>query len=217
MMEQPSFVIEEGTVPHHRRFTVAVPAVVLAVTVCAAGCTSGSSQLVNLRHPTSTPTLPPANSTHTVIVLAPASAGVAPTQQQLDSSASVLVKRFVAAGFPAPTVTDTSAHGLRLDVAAPVGVDQVESLVAQGILTFRTVLNTTVAVSTTGGGSGQTGGAGDDASMLVRVKSKLGNAYALAENLTGPPSDQATIDKLAPFSKLSAAEVAVVPTGIQFN
>jgi len=45
----------------------------------------------------------------------------------------------------------------------------------------------------------------------------LGDSYKLAEELTEPPSDQKTIDKLAQFGNLIGGQVAVLPTEMQFN
>lgn len=102
---------------HHRRVVVKVVVPALAVALCVAGCAQGPSQLAGPRHPTSaasgpsrlpsprypTSTTPPAVTTgHTTIVLGPEFGQATLTQEQLDSSADVLVKRFIAAGFRLP-------------------------------------------------------------------------------------------------------------------
>ncbi|HKD96912.1 MAG TPA: hypothetical protein VKB69_04845, partial [Micromonosporaceae bacterium] len=204
--------------PYRRKVAATVPALALAAALCVAGCSSGPSQLADPHRSGGTATSPRVVAGHTVIVLAPVTLdGSTPTQADLDSSADVLVKRFVAAGLPAPAVTSTPAHGLQLDLGASITGDQIGSLVTRGALTFRTVLSQTQAVQATASVPAPAGPPGDDATLLAQVQNKVGDAYALAASLTEPPVDQDTIDTLAPFGKLSPAEVAVLPTEIQFN
>jgi preprotein translocase subunit SecD len=151
-------------------------------------------------------------------VLAPVTLdGTPASQSQLNDAATIVKRRFTKAGLPAPTITGGPAHTLQLRVAATMTADQIESLVARGVVTFRTVISTSTVPSTPTLPT-DLGPQSDESTALGKAKAAVGpDAYALASSLVKPPSDNATIDRLAAFGTLSTAEVAALPVKIQFD
>ncbi|MEV0607284.1 hypothetical protein AB0I61_13035 [Polymorphospora rubra] len=140
--------------------------------------------------------------------------GGAPDREELDRTRDLLADRLAAADLDRPSV-DIEGSRLVLRVGETGYEDELRSLAGTGDLRFRRVLGS-VADRPAAGGAPPTP---DTAPVPAReqVAAKLGAAYQLAEEIATPGSpDPATVQGLAPFASLTPAEVAALPTRMQY-
>jgi preprotein translocase subunit SecD len=208
-----------------RRFDARVAVAVLALSTAAAvgGCSSGRTHpryVVIAESPPAVTTPEARNATvqTTAVLRATTVNGVSPNGEQLSQAAKILTRRFVDAGRPAPTITIAADHTLRFSIPVGMTADDIATLIARDAVTFRPVLAATTARPATGPVPPDAMAARDGAAELARAKAAVGSdAYRLATSLTRPATNATTIRRLAPFRRLSAAEVAVLPERVQMN
>jgi preprotein translocase subunit SecD len=179
---------------------------VFAGAALLAGCSAGAT--------------PPAGArTVAVVDVQPVAGATAPN---LPDVASRLREMVSAMGFAdaQADVTGSTQVTVRVDGAVPVS--RLQAALEPGPLLFRKVLNT---VRDTSKGSAPTasGGAASADPTLDTVRAAVGNrAWAAAMVLADTPdgsttsADQLIVNALAPFGRLTPAEVAVLPAAFQF-
>jgi preprotein translocase subunit SecD len=181
--------------------------VVVAGATLLAGCSSGAT---------------PAAAAHTVAVVdvQPVEGGTAPN---LPDVASRLRQLLSAMGFanPQADVTGSTRVTVRVDGAVPVS--QFQAALEPGPLLFRKVLNAGPGKSSGSVPTAPAGTASADVT-LDAVKAAVGiQAWAAAMVLAATPhdvsaisADRKIVNALAPFGRLTPAQVAVLPAAVQF-
>ena len=195
----------------------------LSMAIVLSGCSSGSTHVTS--RPSKSLALAIASAkaeiaaVRTTAVLRPVTLdGKSPTGTQLADAAKVLVRRFVDAGRPMPTVTVTRDGDLQFSIPTTMTVGDIAALVARDAVAFRTVLRATTAKAAVRAVAADSSPPGDLASDLAKAKAYVGPAaYALAASLTRPTTATDTVRRLARFGQLSPTEVAVLPARMQFN
>jgi preprotein translocase subunit SecD len=125
-----------------------------------------------------------------------------------------------AMGFTDAQADVTGSTRVTVRVSGAVSVSQLQTALEPGPLLFRKVLNTGKDKSSGSVPTAQGGTASADVT-LDAVKAAVGNqAWAAAMVLADTGRDvsgiSAIVNALAPFGRLTPAEVAVLPTAIQF-
>lgn len=181
--------------------------VVIAGATLLAGCSSGA-------------TPPAAARTVAVVDVQPVEGGTAPN---LPDVASRLRQMLSAMGFAGAQADVTGSSRVTVRVDGKVPVTQLEAALEPGPLLFRKVLN---AGPDKSHGSVPTapGGRASADVTLDAVKAAVGNrAWAAAMVLAERPhdvseisADRLIVNALAPFARLTPAEVAMLPAAVQF-
>jgi preprotein translocase subunit SecD len=178
--------------------------VAIAGAVLLAGCSSGA-------------TPPSAASAVAVVDVQPVQGGAAPN---LPDVASRLRQLLSAMGFTDAQADVTGSSRVTLRVGGASSLSQLQAALEPGPLLFRKVLN---AGKDQSNGSVPTAPPGTDSPevTLDSVKVAVGNqAWAAATVLAGTRHNAsgigAVVNALAPFSRLTPAQVAVLPAAMQF-
>jgi preprotein translocase subunit SecD len=178
--------------------------VAIAAAVLLAGCSSGA-------------TSPAAGRAVAVVDVQPVEGAAAPN---LPDVASRLRQLLLAMGFTDAQADVTGGTRVTVRVDGAVSLSQLQAALAPGPLLFRKVLNTGKDASNGSVPTGQGSAASADAT-LDAVRAAVGNqAWAAATVLASTRHDTsgigAIVNALAPFGRLTPAEVAVLPAAMQF-
>ncbi len=126
-----------------------------------------------------------------------------------------LTHRFTAAGIKVVSVQTIGTGKLAFVLGGTVSSSKLKPLVASNNLEFRTVLE---SIPDTGSPTVPPADGSGTNPTLAQVKAKLGAAYALAVMTTDPNTlAPAQLTVLAPFAKLSPAEIGVLPPTMQYD
>jgi preprotein translocase subunit SecD len=138
--------------------------------------------------------------------------GATPSAAMLDRTRQMLLDRMHAAGLTRPTATRIGTDAL-LVTAGPRDGARARSLLTQGNLTFRRVLQSMPARPGTGTPSGCPATPTDHAD-LAPVKAKLGAQWDVAAQIQDPT--RADPETMAAFGTLTCTEVGTLPAQMQF-
>jgi preprotein translocase subunit SecD len=178
--------------------------VAIAGAVLLAGCSSGA-----------TPSA--AGRAVAVVDVQPVEGGTAPN---LTDVANRLRELMSAMGFTDAQAGVTGKTRVTVTVGGATSLSQIQAALEPGPLLFRKVLNT--GKDTSNGSVPTAQGATDSSAVtLDAVKAAVGNpAWAAATILADTHHDgsgvNAIVNALAPFSRLTPAQVSVLPATIQF-
>jgi preprotein translocase subunit SecD len=178
--------------------------VAIAGAVLLAGCSSGA-----------TPSA--AGRAVAVVDVQPVEGGTAPN---LTEVANRLRELMSAMGFTDAQAGVTGKTRVTVTVGGATSLSQIQAALEPGPLLFRKVLNT--GKDTSNGSVPTAQGATDSSAVtLDAVKAAVGNpAWAAATILADTHHDgsgvNAIVNALAPFSRLTPAQVSVLPATIQF-
>ncbi|WP_433219133.1 SecDF P1 head subdomain-containing protein [Dactylosporangium sp. CS-047395] len=141
--------------------------------------------------------------------------GRAPDDWTMEETRRILQDRLRTLDVDRPHVDKTAADTLRV-TAAHDDAGRVKAVLEPGHLTFRKVLDQTPIGAATADCQAGVQVPGDAGGPLASAKAKLGDAtYAAAAALTEP--DDPAGARLTGFDKLTCAEVAALPAGMQYN
>jgi preprotein translocase subunit SecD len=202
---RPAFLRMAGLTMSNALSTVRTASVVvIAWATFLAGCSSGA-------------TSPAAARTIAVVDVQPVEGGTAPN---LPEVALRLRQMLSAMGFADAQADVTGSARVTVRVDGAVSASRLQTALEPGPLLFRKVLNT-VPDESKGSVPTAPGGTASADVSLDAVKAAVGNpAWAAAMILADTSHDaskiSAIVNALAPFGRLTPAEVAVLPAAIQF-
>jgi hypothetical protein len=127
----------------------------------------------------------------------------------------VLLRRFAGDGLAVSNTVTTDPGQLTFVFKGTIPAARLSPLLNPDVFEIRKVLGTYQPIPAR---APVPGDGVDGTPTLQQVRAKLGSAYALAAGITRPGAVSATTEAaLAPFARLSPAEVSVLPTAMQFN